>query len=128
VQAKPDYKFGYGVEDSKTGNKQTHEESRDGDVVRGQYSLIEPDGSLRTVTYTADATNGFQAVVKREGFPDEVFGGAGHKKQQPVHHQTQTHQAQSYQAHQEETDSNDDDDEDDEDDDSNNNDEYDYNN
>lgn len=30
------------------------------------YSLIEPDGSRRTVEYTADAHNGFNAVVHRE--------------------------------------------------------------
>lgn len=39
--------------------------SRDGDVVKGQYSLVEPDGSIRTVTYTADAVNGFNAVVSK---------------------------------------------------------------
>ncbi|CAB3387585.1 Hypothetical predicted protein [Cloeon dipterum] len=74
--AKPDYKFGYGVEDSKTGNKQTHQESRDGDVVRGEYTVLEPDGSMRIVQYTADPRNGFQAVVKRAGQPTEVYGAA----------------------------------------------------
>lgn len=63
-QAKPDYTFSYGVEDPKTGNSQAHYETRDGDVVHGQYSLVEPDGSLRKVTYTADAVNGFQAKVE----------------------------------------------------------------
>lgn len=28
----------------------------------GQYSLVEPDGSIRTVDYTADPINGFNAV------------------------------------------------------------------
>lgn len=28
----------------------------------GQYSLVEPDGSIRTVDYTADSINGFNAV------------------------------------------------------------------
>lgn len=28
----------------------------------GQYSLVEPDGSIRTVDYTADPVNGFNAV------------------------------------------------------------------
>lgn len=41
------------------------EESRNGDVVKGSYRLVEPDGSLRTVIYTADAINGFNAVVHR---------------------------------------------------------------
>lgn len=30
-------------------------ETRDGDVVSGQYSLVEPDGAIRVVTYTADS-------------------------------------------------------------------------
>ncbi|EAL42197.2 AGAP012750-PA [Anopheles gambiae str. PEST] len=29
------------------------------------YSLVEPDGTLRTVFYTADPVNGFNAVVQR---------------------------------------------------------------
>ena len=40
-------------------------ETRDGDVVKGQYSLVEPDGSIRTVDYTADKHNGFNAVVHK---------------------------------------------------------------
>ena len=44
-------------------NAQNHKEIRDGDTVRGEYNVIEPDGTLRTVRYTADAKNGFQATV-----------------------------------------------------------------
>lgn len=32
----------------------------------GSYSLIEPDGTKRTVEYTADAVSGFNAVVHKE--------------------------------------------------------------
>lgn len=42
-------------------------EHRDGDVVKGQYSLVEPDGTIRTVDYTSDDHNGFNAVVTRSG-------------------------------------------------------------
>lgn len=31
----------------------------------GQYSLVEPDGSVRTVDYVADDHNGFNAVVHK---------------------------------------------------------------
>lgn len=31
----------------------------------GSYSLVEPDGSIRTVFYTADPLNGFNAVVEK---------------------------------------------------------------
>ncbi|XP_069669232.1 cuticle protein 7-like [Periplaneta americana] len=61
--AKPDYTFAYGVEDPLTGNSQNHKETRDGDVVKGQYTVLDPDGTTRTVTYTADPQNGFQATV-----------------------------------------------------------------
>lgn len=42
-------------------------EVRDGHVVKGQYSLVEPDGSVRVVTYGANDVNGFNAIVKRVG-------------------------------------------------------------
>lgn len=35
--------------------------------MKGAYSLVEPDGSVRTVHYTADDHNGFNAVVSRTG-------------------------------------------------------------
>ncbi|XP_022906634.1 larval cuticle protein A3A-like [Onthophagus taurus] len=62
----PKYNFAYDVQDHKTGDVKNQQESRDGDVVRGAYSLIEPDGSKRTVEYTADPKNGFQAIVNRQ--------------------------------------------------------------
>jgi len=61
------YKFGYSVADSTTGDSKTREEERDGDVVRGSYSVADADGRIRTVTYTADAVNGFQAEVLYDG-------------------------------------------------------------
>nr|P45583.1 RecName: Full=Cuticle protein 19; AltName: Full=LM-ACP 19; Short=LM-19 [Locusta migratoria]AAB34514.1 Lm-ACP19=wing cuticle protein [Locusta migratoria=migratory locusts, wings, Peptide, 157 aa] [Locusta migratoria] len=63
----PKYAFEYGVNDPHTGDVKRQWEERDGDVVRGEYSLLEPDGTTRTVTYTADAHNGFNAVVHRSG-------------------------------------------------------------
>ncbi|XP_061377949.1 cuticle protein-like isoform X2 [Danaus plexippus] len=65
--AYPKYVFKYGVNDFHTGDIKTHHESRDGDVVKGQYSLVEPDGSIRTVDYTADPIHGFNAVVSKVG-------------------------------------------------------------
>ncbi|CAH4012854.1 larval/pupal rigid cuticle protein 66-like [Pieris brassicae] len=58
--------FEYGVADPSTGDYKSQSESRVGGVVRGQYSLIEPDGSKRTVDYTADDVNGFNAVVRKD--------------------------------------------------------------
>ncbi|KPI97792.1 Cuticle protein 19 [Papilio xuthus] len=61
--AYPKYNFAYSVADPHTGDNKSQHESRDGDAVHGQYSLVQPDGSVRTVDYSADAHNGFNAVV-----------------------------------------------------------------
>ncbi|KAL3283002.1 hypothetical protein HHI36_006159 [Cryptolaemus montrouzieri] len=65
--AYPKYEFNYGVGDGHTGDHKTQKEERDGDVVKGSYSLVEPDGTIRTVHYTADDHNGFNAIVTRTG-------------------------------------------------------------
>lgn len=53
--------------DGLTGDNKAQHEVRDGDVVKGSYSLVEPDGSIRVVDYSADDVNGFNAVVKKIG-------------------------------------------------------------
>ncbi|XP_055529733.1 adult-specific cuticular protein ACP-20-like [Wyeomyia smithii] len=74
--AYPKYKFEYGVKDHKTGDHKNQWEHRDGDVVKGQYSLHEPDGTERIVEYSSDKHNGFQAHVKRVGHAHhpQVYG------------------------------------------------------
>lgn len=62
----PQYQYAYNVQDTLTGDSKTQEETRDGDVVKGSYSLIEPDGSRRIVNYYADPINGFNAVVQKD--------------------------------------------------------------
>ena len=57
------YNFGYSVNDLTAGNHQTRQETRAGDIVTGSYSVADPDGRIRTVTYTADPVNGFRAKV-----------------------------------------------------------------
>nr|CAD7199225.1 unnamed protein product [Timema douglasi] len=63
----PNYAFDYAVHDPHTGDEKSQWESRDGDAVKGAYSLVEPDGTIRVVEYTADDANGFQATVKKTG-------------------------------------------------------------
>ncbi|CAH2230488.1 jg18591 [Pararge aegeria aegeria] len=63
--AHPSYDFSYSVADGHTGDNKSQHESRDGDVVHGEYSLVEADGSVRRVEYSADAHSGFNAVVHR---------------------------------------------------------------
>ncbi|CAH2054517.1 unnamed protein product, partial [Iphiclides podalirius] len=64
--AHPQYNFAYDVQDGLTGDSKSQHETRDGDVVQGSYSLVDPDGTRRTVDYTADPHNGFNAVVRKE--------------------------------------------------------------
>ncbi|KAL0840226.1 hypothetical protein ABMA28_015515 [Loxostege sticticalis] len=61
--AHPKYEYSYSVADGHSGDNKSQQESRDGDVVKGSYSFHEADGSVRTVEYTADDHNGFNAVV-----------------------------------------------------------------
>lgn len=89
----PQYAYAYNVHDSITGDQKSQQETRDGDVVKGtqrhrnrstkshasvfhmiffsfwifvgSYSLVESDGSIRTVIYTADPINGFNAIVEK---------------------------------------------------------------
>ncbi|XP_073838012.1 uncharacterized protein [Musca autumnalis] len=74
----PKYEFKYGVKDLKTGDIKDQWEHRDGDHVKGSYSLKEADGTTRIVEYHADKHNGFNAVVKTIGHPE-------------VHHDHQSH-------------------------------------
>ncbi|XP_017779405.1 PREDICTED: cuticle protein 19-like [Nicrophorus vespilloides] len=62
--AKPDYSYSYGVKDPSTGNDQQHRQTRLGDAVQGEYKVLQADGSMRVVRYTADAKNGFRATVE----------------------------------------------------------------
>ncbi|KAF0311482.1 Larval cuticle protein A2B [Amphibalanus amphitrite] len=53
VNPHPKYDFSYGVSDGYTGDHKSQVESRDGDVVRGQYRLVDPDGTERVTVHTA---------------------------------------------------------------------------
>ncbi|XP_061379779.1 larval cuticle protein A3A-like [Danaus plexippus] len=68
----PQYSYAYDVQDSLTGDSKSQHESRDGDVVQGSYSVVDPDGTKRTVDYTADPHNGFNAVVRKEAIGVKV--------------------------------------------------------
>lgn len=61
----PQYSFGYSVQDFTTGDNKVAKEVREGGIVKGSYSLAEPDGTKRTVNYYADPIHGFNAVVHK---------------------------------------------------------------
>ncbi|XP_069705147.1 cuticle protein 7-like [Periplaneta americana] len=81
--APANYEFKYGVKDTHTHDIKEQAEKRVGDKVEGYYSLVEPDGTTRTVKYTADHHNGFNAVVSKSGHA--VHPAAPVKVAVPVH-------------------------------------------
>jgi Insect cuticle protein len=79
--AYPKYKFEYGVKDPHTGDHKSQWETRDGDVVKGEYTLDEADGTKRVVEYHADGKTGFHAKVKKIGHahhPSHYGSGFGY--------------------------------------------------
>ncbi|CAH2042161.1 unnamed protein product, partial [Iphiclides podalirius] len=63
----PRYAFNYAINDPITRDNKAQWEARDGDVVKGAYSLREPDGTIRVVEYSANDISGFNALVKKIG-------------------------------------------------------------
>lgn len=63
--AYPQYQYAYNVNDAITGDNKAHEEIRDGDIVKGYYTLLESDGSTRKVSYYADPINGMLLSFKK---------------------------------------------------------------
>ncbi|XP_053611613.1 cuticle protein 7-like [Plodia interpunctella] len=61
------YSYEYSVNDKHYGDVKSHKETRDGDHIKGSYSLLQPDGTQRIVEYTVDKKSGFQAKVRYEG-------------------------------------------------------------
>ena len=79
------YEFNYEVHDTHTGDiKRQHEKAENGQV-SGQYSLVDPDGFRRVVSYTADAHHGFQANVQREPVDHKIIAPAHGWQAKPAH-------------------------------------------
>jgi hypothetical protein len=74
----PSYKYEYGVKDAHTGDHKSQWEHRDGDVVKGEYTLDEADGTKRVVKYSSDKKSGFQAHVERIGHAHHDHGHHEH--------------------------------------------------
>lgn len=93
----PKYKFEYGVKDAHTGDHKNQWEVRDGDVVKGEYSLDEADGTKRVVEYTSDKHNGFNAVVKKIGhaYHPQVY----HQQPAYLHEPSYHHEPSHYQGY-----------------------------
>lgn len=70
LQHHPSYKFEYSVKDDHTHDHKSQHEERDGGHVRGHYSLVEPDGNVRSVHYEADDHHGYVTTTISLGFPN----------------------------------------------------------
>ncbi|XP_001659612.2 cuticle protein 19 [Aedes aegypti] len=70
----PKYKYEYGVKDGHTHDHKSQWEHRDGDHVKGQYTLDEADGTHRVVDYSSDHKGGFQPHVQRVGHAHHPHG------------------------------------------------------
>lgn len=93
LQPSPSYQFGFDVKDDEFTNYQNRKESREGNVIKGSYSVVDSDGFIRTVSYTADPKEGFKAEVVRE--PTDIVI----KIPTPAP-QTQQHQGQIFRQNQ----------------------------
>ncbi|XP_057664486.1 uncharacterized protein LOC130898906 [Diorhabda carinulata] len=62
----PSYQFGFDVKDELNTNYQNRKEQREGNKITGSYSVVDSDGFIRTVSYTADPKEGFKAEVSRQ--------------------------------------------------------------
>jgi hypothetical protein len=69
------YDFTYSINENENGViDHTHKAKSDGDVVKGEYRTLLPDGRTQIVRYTADWKNGYNAEVIYEGeavYPEE---------------------------------------------------------
>jgi hypothetical protein len=75
---KPVYSYEYTVAGNDTNTYITKSERREGDLMTGTYSYLDPEGALVTVTYEAGPDGYSQTLDKQEGFTafEELFGKA----------------------------------------------------
>ncbi|KAK4296510.1 hypothetical protein Pmani_031000 [Petrolisthes manimaculis] len=67
------FNYRYQVKATDTGDEKSHQETLENGVLVGSYSVVQPDGTLRTVTYRADDVSGFQAKVQfQENYADPL--------------------------------------------------------
>ncbi len=61
------YQFAYSVSDSASYNEYGHQETSDGNLVKGEYRVLLPDGRTQIVSYYVEGDSGFVAEVRYEG-------------------------------------------------------------
>ncbi|XP_011639240.1 cuticle protein 19-like [Pogonomyrmex barbatus] len=80
--AYPKYEFAYGVEDHHTGDYHGQKEYKDGNKkLVGEYTVKEPGGNTRIVSYHVDPHGGFFAHIHNSGGNNHhggTYGGYEH--------------------------------------------------
>merc|ERR1712223_352351 len=64
----PSYTYSYQVADAEEATYIAQSESRDGSLVTGEYSYVDPNGALVTVKYEADEAGYRETRTVQEGF------------------------------------------------------------
>lgn len=65
------------MQDPPSGNDFGHEEQRQGDVARGKYYVLLPDGRRQVVEYVAD-NEGYKPKISYEQVGGGYGGGGGY--------------------------------------------------
>ena len=68
LQPNPQYTYSYQVADDDEQTYLAHNENRDGDQVTGQYSYVDANGALVTVTYQAGPEGYTEERNVQDGF------------------------------------------------------------
>uniref|UniRef100_W8CC91 Cuticle protein 19 n=1 Tax=Ceratitis capitata TaxID=7213 RepID=W8CC91_CERCA len=85
----PTYSYHYYIDHPESMVHLRHREERHGTRVTGEYGLLEPDGSVRSVHYTVDGDGGFRAVVRTRtaaSSAHQLFRLAKQQPTKPVQH------------------------------------------
>lgn len=72
LQPNAQYQFSFDISDDESTNYHNRKEQRDGEKISGSYSVVDSDGFIRTVTYTADPEEVF--MINKRVLPKRFFG------------------------------------------------------
>ncbi|XP_063701903.1 cuticle protein [Culicoides brevitarsis] len=106
-ESNPSYQFGFDVKDDEFTNYQNRKEQRDDSgIIQGSYQVVDSDGFIRTVKYTAHPKEGFKAEVIRTPtdivikMPEDVKAQQEQEfRRAPAQQNYQNHRPQQQEAH-----------------------------
>ena len=69
---RPHYAYGYDIKSDDTFDEKSHTETAENGVTKGQFSVLQPDGVLRTHTYEVTSDGGFNVNVEYKRVSDPL--------------------------------------------------------